>query len=581
MKILLTLLKSPLAWLALIVVLASLYQSVFSNDLQSVVRSDGRGYYAYLPALLIHQDGSFSQVVETERHYNKEDQIYLYKDVYGETYNKYFPGMAVLQVPFFVTASVVSWVCGEPIDGYNDIFMLLFLVGSIFYFILGLILFSKVLGLLFPDVQQTPLRSLSLMVFASPLFYYAVCCPSLTHLYSFALLSGFLLLLLRIKLAPTIANYALLGALLGLILLVRPTNILIVFILPFLMGDYNSLKFFIKHLVKERGKRFFISMIVFLAVSKLLLLSWKWQTSSWIVWSYSGEGFNFFSPKFFETLVSYRIGLFLHTPILILSVVGLMLIWSKEKYKVISFLVYTLITTWVISAWWCWDYESVFGNRPFTEHLAILFIPTIYLVEKYRRITWSLMLFFTLLGVFRMYQTVAEITPVARYSSTSYWTSLFSFGEKEIGRWNFTKSCKPFGEEVKHTCVLAQDSSILFTSKNEFGLSQTTLMPKPRTNERYYYTVTLKKRHELSCFDDVYLVIDATCRDSKERSYRAVKLYNDRNEGDGEWSNELTFNGIIHDNNQLFDQVKVYIWNKSRSEFQLKEVTYEIGIYKG
>ena len=102
MKVLLNVLKSPLAWLSFTVVVASLYQSVFSTDLQTVVRSDGRGYYAYLPALLIHQDGSFNQVIETEKAYDKGAQIYLYKDVYGETYNKYFPGVAVLQTPFFL-----------------------------------------------------------------------------------------------------------------------------------------------------------------------------------------------------------------------------------------------------------------------------------------------------------------------------------------------------------------------------------------------------------------------------------------------------------------------------------------------
>ncbi|MDG1148148.1 MAG: hypothetical protein P8N52_07570 [Crocinitomicaceae bacterium] len=579
MKVLLNVLKSPLAWLSFTVVVASLYQSVFSTDLQTVVRSDGRGYYAYLPALLIHQDGSFNQVIETEKAYDKGAQIYLYKDVYGETYNKYFPGVAVLQTPFFLTAIIVSWVSGFPIDGYNDFFMLLFLVGAVFYFVLGLIFFSKALKLLFPDFNQTPLGSFSLMVFASPLFYYAVYCPSLTHLYSFTLLSGFVLLLLKLKSAPTIRNYGLLGGLLGLIFLVRPTNVLIVFLIPFLLGDYDSLKTFIRHLFKEYGKRFFISLVVFLAVLSLLLVSWKWQTGSWIVWSYNGEGFNFFHPKILDALFSYRIGLFSHTPILILSAVGLVLIWGKEKYKVGSFLLYALVTTWIISAWWCWDYESVFGNRPFTEHLAILFIPTLYLMRTYRKITWSLLFFFTFFGVFRMYQTVSEITPVARYSSVSYWGSLFSYGQKEVGRWNFTASCKPFGKEVEHVRVFAKDSMV-FTPRDLFGLSQTSPMPKPRANERYYYTVKLKKRHDLDSFDDVYLVVDAGCSDSEKRYYKAVKLFNDRNEGRGEWSDELTFSGIIHDNDQLFDHVKIYIWNKRKSEFQLKDVTYELSVYK-
>lgn len=580
MERVLNILKSPLTWLALVVVVFSLYQSVFSNDVSSVIRSDGRGYYAYLPALLIHQDGSFDQVVETERQYEKGEQIFLYQDIHGETYNKYFPGLAVLQSPFFMTACFISWVSGQPIDGYNDIFMMLFLLGSVFYFIAGLYLYSKVFEILFPALGKSIGWSLFLYTVASPLMYYAVYSPGFTHLYSFALFSAFSYIVLKLKCSSSVRLFVWLGVIIGLIFLVRPTNVLVVLIVPFLLGDYADLKEFVKNLFCQKGKRFLIAFAVFSSIAFALVLGWKWQTGHWVVWSYNGEGFNFIDPKLFESLFSYRIGLFVHTPILILSIIGLILLFKKEKYRVAMFMVYFIVNAWLISSWWCWDYESAFGNRPFTEHMVFLFLPAMFFVQRYKRAGMAVLILCTILGGLRMYQTIVGITPVARYSATSYWKSLTSVGIGEIDRWNFTESCRPFGNLIEHFQFFDHVSESNFLAGKEFGLSQSLPMKKPRTSERYYYTVRMQKKHELERFDNIYLVIDATSNNSEERSYKAVKLYNDRNEGKGEWSNELTFEGIIHDNLQQFDQVKIYIWNNSKSQFQLKNVSYEISVFK-
>ena len=171
------LLKTLLTWFALFAVVLSLYQSVYKNDISSIVRSDGRGYYAYLPALLIQNDSSFESVVETEKSYGKGAQIYLYKEINGNSYNKYFPGLAVLQSPFFTLACGVSWLSGENVDGYNDIFMCFFLLGSLFYLLIGLISFSKVLEIRFPNSTLSKNAILVTIIVASPVLYYAIHSP--------------------------------------------------------------------------------------------------------------------------------------------------------------------------------------------------------------------------------------------------------------------------------------------------------------------------------------------------------------------------------------------------------------------
>lgn len=555
----------------------SLLQSTVWNDVSTVVRSDGRGYYAYLPALLIHTDPSFERVVETENAFGKGEQIYLYEDVNGNTYNKYFPGLAILQSPFFIVACGISWLSGTPVDGYNDIFMWMFLIGSISFLCIGILSFAQVFRLRFPNFKSAHVV-LSLLVLGTPILYYGINSPSFTHVYSFGLFGLFALLVLKLKTNPRQLNWIYLGVVLGLIFLVRPTNILVVTAIPLLLKDFEGLKSFVESLFKRKGRSFISAFLFFLGTISLLFISWYWQTGSWVVWSYNGEGFDFMNPRFFTALFSYRIGLFLHTPMLLLVLISLF-VMRKRSYELSMFLLYLIINTWVISSWWCWDYESVFGNRPFTEHMVLLFLPAVYFIDKYRKLGLSVMIVLAFFGVFRMYQTINGITPVARYTVTSYWSSLVSIGSSEEGRFNFTESCEPHGAVLKEEVVLER-KFFEFEEGQEFALSKTVDLPKPRTNERYYYTINLKKIHQLERFEGVYLVIDATSNDSDERSYRSIELFNDRREGYDSWSTELKFQGIIHDNKQEFDQVKFYIWNSAGKVFSVKDLSYKLSLYK-
>ncbi len=91
--------QNPFFWFLFLFISYSSYKNL--NDLSSVITSDGRGYYAYLPAVFIHGNFQKSSQQEKSAYTNEIEQLYLYKDKNGELYNKYFPGVAVLQLPFF------------------------------------------------------------------------------------------------------------------------------------------------------------------------------------------------------------------------------------------------------------------------------------------------------------------------------------------------------------------------------------------------------------------------------------------------------------------------------------------------
>ena len=82
MNRLLEIVKNPIVCFAALLVFVGLYQAFNSAKLDSVIRSDGRGYYAYLPAVFIYNDATFQASMEAEKRRSplSTDQLYVYKD---------------------------------------------------------------------------------------------------------------------------------------------------------------------------------------------------------------------------------------------------------------------------------------------------------------------------------------------------------------------------------------------------------------------------------------------------------------------------------------------------------------------
>jgi hypothetical protein len=70
---------------------------------KTIIQGDGRGYYAYLPAVFIYHDLNygFYDSVETRK---IKWPAYNYRLHHkGRVINKYFSGTAVMEMPFLVT----------------------------------------------------------------------------------------------------------------------------------------------------------------------------------------------------------------------------------------------------------------------------------------------------------------------------------------------------------------------------------------------------------------------------------------------------------------------------------------------
>ena len=216
-----------------------------------IVDSDGRGYYAYLPAIFIYHDLYFDFVYRQEaKIYNNGSKEYLY--LYsGERGNKYFIGEALLISPFFLVAWFFSWLAGMSLTGYNVLFFCSVSIAALSYLVIALIFIRKFLKL-YGINEIVLLASLMLLVFGTNIFHYVVFEPSMSHIYSFAAVSSFLFFIKKYQLQNRTNNLLLSAASLGIIFLIRPVNILIVLAIPFLAGSFSNLKIIFIYFLKNK-----------------------------------------------------------------------------------------------------------------------------------------------------------------------------------------------------------------------------------------------------------------------------------------------------------------------------------------
>jgi len=339
---------------------------------KTIITSDGRGYYAYLPAIFIYGDLTFQQVTKIEKKvYNRYDFLPEYL-VTGntKTINKYFSGEALLLMPFFLLALFFSWMLGLPLDGYSFFFQFFTGFGALFYLICGLFFLQKIL-----QRMNISCRVISWVIPAillgTNLFYYTIWQPSMSHVYSFFAVNSFIFFALKTLEHRDRIHPMLMGLSLGIVILIRPVNGLVIFLIPFLCSDRNEFFSFLRYSLAGKGLFAIPAAGAVIVIQPIL---WVLQTGEFLVWSYPNEGFYFGSPEIMNVLFSYRKGLFIYTPILFLSIFGLILLAGKKFFRFFSLLVFLILYIYITASWWNWYYGDGFGMRPFIDFYGLFAI---------------------------------------------------------------------------------------------------------------------------------------------------------------------------------------------------------------
>jgi hypothetical protein len=409
MKIKTFLSKITIGVIILIITIISSNLNYGKNHWQDIIESDAKGYYAYLPATFIYHDFNFNffEQIEKTKYYNKNLYYDYRSGANGSTINKYYCGTAIAELPFFLIAHGISYLSNNEMDGYSRLYPVLISIAAIFYLFIGLVFLNKILNLY--KISETQ-KSLVLIacVFGTNLFYYTVGEPGMSHVFSFAFVALFTYYAKAYFTTFNTTHFLMLGFILALIILIRPINGLIVFSLPFLASNIVILKQGFLQLLKSKI-HLLLGISIFLAIVFIQFLYYKIATGSFIVYSYGEESFDFLNPHMIDILFSYRKGLFLYTPLFLLSLTGTYYLWQSSKFQFLAISLFLFLLVYVFSSWWMWYYGGSFSGRVFVEYIPFFMILLAISLQQLqsklmRKIFTSLIVFFIILCQFQTYQ---------------------------------------------------------------------------------------------------------------------------------------------------------------------------------
>jgi len=390
--------------------------------LKKIIDQDVIFYYGYLPATFIYHDWTF-------RFPDKPGftgTVWSIPTPEGGRYQKMTMGVAMLYAPFFGLAHLYTKLTHALADGYSLNYQKALIWAGVFYFIIGLFFLRKILEQFIPDIALSlTLISLS---FGTNLLNYATMDGALSHVYSFSLFAIAFWTFLKWLDSPKFWLTIVLGLLLGLIVLIRPSNITILLFL--------GLYFYFKDQDIKKCWQFIKSV-----KWKLLLLSasafwvwvpqfmyWKLNTNHYIFFSYPGETFFFLHPQIINGLLSYNKGWLVYTPIMWLAIAGFFLMHNKLKNFLWPSLITMLITIYIIFSWWCWWYGGSFSARPLVEFYVIMSLPlgaffTFILQKKFipKALTAIVVGFLLWLNLFQTRQYGTSLLHWDSMSKEVYW----------------------------------------------------------------------------------------------------------------------------------------------------------------
>ncbi|MBK6353626.1 MAG: glycosyltransferase family 39 protein [Saprospiraceae bacterium] len=213
------------------------------------------------------------------------------------------------------------------------------------------------------------------------IFYYTSFTNPISHCYEFALILMFLWYSLRWFETPQPKILYLMGFLLGLIVLIRPLNLIVVIIPSLFQVDQQN--FVIRQwlLVKKHFLQILIAGVCMFLVILPQLIYWKLNSGNWVFNSYVGEQFFWSRPMLTEFLFSYRKGWLLYTPMMALMLFGFVIQKKTLNQILPQILILLLVMIWVNSCWWCWWFGGTFGCRVLVDFYGLFAFPLAVVIE--------------------------------------------------------------------------------------------------------------------------------------------------------------------------------------------------------
>ena len=349
------------------------------------IRGDGNGYYSYIRSLVIDGDLHF------ENEYRRGDSAFIRMAFDDDGHvrsdlllpnnyvrNHWAVGPSLLWAPFFLVAHGAVWflnVLGSiiPADGYSPPYRWLCAFGTALYAFVGLLLSYDVARRLTSPLIAA--MATAGIWFASSLPVYMYFLPFHVHALAAFSVALFLWYWVRTRPMRTIKQWGLWGLMGGLMAEVYYLNAIFLLIPPLewvwgrSIGGQES-----RGGGRRRGTVTEVAMCgaaACVALMPHLATKWIIHGSPWdsgYTASYGDRSFFFWnSPRLWQVGFASEHGMFLWTPVLLLAVVGLVLLWGRDRFLAGTLMLTFVVFYYVVASYQNWHGQSAFGSRFFVS----------------------------------------------------------------------------------------------------------------------------------------------------------------------------------------------------------------------
>lgn len=535
-----------------------------------VIAGDGNDYYSYLVSIFInknltHQDVSHWYVMQTST----------------GTINAHPPGVSVLLFPFFCIGYIWAALFNAPLDGLSKPFQVMVSMGALFYLTAGLVYLRRLL-MAFTNKDKIITLVIVLLFFGTNLMIYALDEPSMSHIYSFALITAFLYYIHRIFQQPSKRHLYFAGIILGLILLVRPVNAIIFMVIPFFANSLDDCLLRIKKLFRQ-WKTLVLPTILFLLVASIQSIIWYVQNGKLIQWSLRGRGFYFSHPQIGLMLFGFDSGFFIYTPLCLLILLGLIPLFYQNKFRFFIMALFMAFAFYLFSCYWSYNYYDGLGIRTFVDFYSLfsilLAILLTYLAGK--KIKYAAALIITgaaLLNIVYCYQYQANIM---LHSGMTYQKYKYIFLKTDKSYTNVLGGAidlQPYATEPPPMIYSYDNKDTLSFNNSEYGLTQKVPLSFP-TNELHLKINMKRKQESPNASFNAYLVVQIESDKGEVKKYEAHRLNDIPTQTSGIWEDMHYGVNIISQASLPTDKLSIYIWNQDKQNFSICDYSVEVYNY--
>lgn len=583
--------KTSISFIVFLVLSTWLVAFRANNVVENEISWDVFGYYLPLQATFIEGDPMLNDrawVEELNKDHQLSGTIYqVSSNDQGEPMYFFLFGMSYLYAFFFAIGHLFASWLGYAQNGLSPPYQYALVYGCMLYTIIGLYYFRKVLKHYFSEQIVSIL--LVVLVLGTNYSHHM----TLKNLETVNVLFMFAAIIIwntirwydnyRAK------NLIIIGASITLMALAKPSEVLIVLV-PVLWG-LSSITGIGKRLLLFWNYRnqFFIAIGICLLIAIPQMYYWYAKTGSILFDTYKnpGVGLDLFSPHLVDSLVSYRKGWLLYTPIMLFALIGYVLLFKKRRDLFLGLFLPFVIGFYIISSWTEFWYGAGFSNRPVISLYPVLFIPfgffLTWLFERkvvLQASVFGLMVFFIFLNQFQWWQLRNYVLDPYRTTGAYYWSTFlateFTPEQEKLklisrdftGKQEFSNR-----DEYSSKVLLYQDIIDVTEGQDkpvEYSFTQKTKYKDLTAQDHCWVEVTFDYQVQDTTDTEIYLsmMMDRSNGSYSMYYYPIIRDTND-------WS-KFSISYLTPEVRSVNDELKYFFWNPSLSNYQVKNLLVKV-----